>query len=88
MPAQWVDIDVGGQSMEGYLTASTDSTPAPAVVVIQEIGESIPTSSTSPTGCLPKDTSALAPAMFHRQGRMVQCLHEEMDTALGFNGRL
>ena len=86
MPAQWVDIDVGGQSMEGYLTTSTDSTPAPAVVVIQEIW-GVNSHIQYVTDRLPSQGYVgLAPAMFHRQGRMVQCLHEEMDTALGFMG--
>ena len=71
MPAQWVDIDVGGQSMEGYLTTSTDSTPAPAVVVIQEIW-GVNSHIQYVTDRLPSQGYVgLAPAMFHRQGRMV-----------------
>ena len=37
MPASWVDIDVNGQTMEGYLAQPEGEGSRPAVVVIQEI---------------------------------------------------
>ena len=37
MPANWVDINVDGSSMEGYLTRPEGDGAHPAVVVIQEI---------------------------------------------------
>ena len=37
MPSGWVDINVSGQTMEGYLTQPEGSDQHPAVVVIQEI---------------------------------------------------
>jgi dienelactone hydrolase len=36
-PASWVDIGVGDQIMEAYLTTPGADGPHPAVVVIQEI---------------------------------------------------
>ena len=86
MPSEWVDIDVGGQSMEGYLTRPTDSEPRPAVIVIQEIW-GVNSHIQYVTDRMPsRGYVGLAPAMFHRQGSMVQGLHEEMDTALGWMG--
>ena len=37
MPANWVDINVGGSPMEGYVTKPEGDGPHPAVIVIQEI---------------------------------------------------
>ncbi len=86
MPSEWVDIDVGGQSMEGYLTKPTDAGPHPAVIVIQEIW-GVNSHIQYVTDRLPsRGYVGLAPAMFHRQGKMIQGLHEEMDAALGWMG--
>ena len=86
MPSEWVDIDVGGQTMEGYLTKPTDAGPHPAVIVIQEIW-GVNSHIQYVADRLPsRGYVGLAPAMFHRQGRMVQGLHEEMETALGWMG--
>jgi hypothetical protein len=37
MPASWVDMNVGGQTMEGYLTQPEAQGRYPAVIIIQEI---------------------------------------------------
>ena len=37
MPASWVDINVSGSNMEGYLTQPEAEGRHPAVVIIQEI---------------------------------------------------
>ncbi len=37
MPSNWIDMNVGGQTMEGYLTRPAAEGRHPAVVVIQEI---------------------------------------------------
>ena len=84
MPAQWVDINVDGQNMEGYLTQPTDSDRHPAVVVIQEIW-GVNSHIQYVTDRLPTlGYIGLAPAMFHREGPMTIGLHEEMDTAVGW----
>ena len=86
MPSEWVDINVGGQNMEGYLTKPADSDQHPAVVVIQEIW-GVNSHIQYVTDRLPSQGYVgLAPAMFHRQGKMLQGLHEEMDTAVGWMG--
>lgn len=86
MPSEWVDINVGGQTMEGYLTKPADSDRHPAVVVIQEIW-GVNSHIQYVTDRLPSQGYVgLAPAMFHRQGKMLQGLHEEMDTAVGWMG--
>lgn len=86
MPAQWVDINVGGQNMESYLTKPTDSDPHPAVIVIQEIW-GVNSHIQYVTDRLPtQGYVGLAPAMFHREGPMTIGLHEEMDTAVGWMG--
>ena len=84
MPAQWVDINVDGQTMEGYLTKPTGSDRHPAVVVIQEIW-GVNSHIQYVTDRLPtQGYVGLAPAMFHREGPMTIGLHEEMDTAVGW----
>ena len=87
MPASWVDIDVDGQNMEGYLTQPEASGRHPAVVVIQEVW-GVNAHIQSVADRLPSQGYvALAPAMFHREGRMPVGLHEEMETAQGRMGR-
>ena len=83
MPANWVDINVDGSSMEGYLTRPEGDGAHPAVVVIQEIW-GVNSHIQSVADRLPaQGYVGLAPAMFHRQGSMVTGLHEELDTAIG-----
>ena len=83
MPANWVDINVDGSSMEGYLTRPRGDGAHPAVVVIQEIW-GVNSHIQSVADRLPaQGYVGLAPAMFHRQGSMVTGLHEELDTAIG-----
>jgi carboxymethylenebutenolidase len=68
--------------MEGYLTQPEASGRYPAVVVIQEIW-GVNSHIQSVTDRLPSQGYVgLAPAMFHREGRMTLGLHEEMQTAL------
>jgi carboxymethylenebutenolidase len=82
MPPRWIDIDVNGQTMEGYLTQPEGEGSRPAVVVIQEIW-GVNSHIQAVTDKLPAGGYVgLAPAMFHRQGRMTMGLHEEMDTAV------
>lgn len=86
MPANWVDINNNGGNnggaMEGYLTQPEGDGPHPAVIVIQEIW-GVNSHIQAVTDRLPaQGYVGLAPAMFHRQGRMVTGLHEEFDTAL------
>lgn len=83
MPASWVDINVEGQPMEAYLTQPGEAGTYPAVVVIQEIW-GVNSHIQYVTDRLPSlGYVGLAPAMFHRQGRMTIGLHEEMETAFG-----
>ena len=83
MPASWVDIDVDGGSMEGYLTQPEGDGSHPAVVVIQEIW-GVNSHIQAVTDRLPSQGYVgLAPAMFHRQGTMIAGLHEELQTAVG-----
>ena len=87
MPSSWVDINVSGQTMEGYLTQPEGSDRLPAVVLIQEIW-GVNSHIQYLTDRLPAmGYVGLAPAMFHREGRMTMGLHEEMDTAVGRMGR-
>lgn len=87
MPASWVDIDVSGQNMEGYLAQPEAEGRHPAVVVIQEVW-GVNSHIQSITDRLPASGYVgLAPAMFHREGKMVMGLHEEMDTAIARMGR-
>ena len=78
MPASWVDINVGdGTTMEGYLTQPDGDGSHPAVVVIQEIW-GVNSHIQSVADRLPESGYVgLAPAMFHRQGRMITGLHTE-----------
>ncbi len=84
MPASWVDINVAdGSAMEGYLTQPEGDGSHPAVVVIQEIW-GVNSHIQAVTDRLPSQGYVgLAPAMFHRQGRMIAGLHEEFQTAIG-----
>ena len=87
MPPRWVDMSVNGQTMEGYLAKPEGDGRHPAVVVIQEIwgvnshiqymADKFPS----------QGYVGLAPAMFHRQGRMTMGLHEERDTAIANMGQ-
>jgi len=87
MPVSWVDITVDGQTMEGYLTQPAASGRYPAVVVIQEIW-GVNSHIQSVTDRLPSQGYVgLAPALFHREGRMTLGLYEEMDLALARLGR-
>ncbi len=82
MPQSWVNINVGGDTMEAYLAQPEASDPAPAVVVIQEIW-GVNSHIQFLTDRFPaQGYVGLAPAMFHREGRMTMGLHEEMDNAV------
>jgi carboxymethylenebutenolidase len=82
-----VDMTVDGQTMEGYLTQPAEAGRHPAVVVIQEIW-GVNSHIQSVTDRLPSHGYVgLAPALFHREGRMTLGLYEEMDTALARLGR-
>ena len=84
MPASWIDIDVDGSSMEGYLARPEEEGSHPAVVVIQEIW-GVNSHIQSVADRLPaQGYVGLAPAMFHRQGRMIAGLHEELPAAIGW----
>ena len=84
MPASWVDIDVDGSSMEGYLARPEEDGSHPAVVVIQEIW-GVNSHIQSVADRLPaQGYVGLAPAMFHRQGRMIAGLHEELPAAIAW----
>ena len=87
MPPRWVDIDVNGQTMEGYLAQPEADGRHPAVVVIQEIW-GVNSHIQFLTDRFPaQGYVGLAPAMFHREGRMTMGLHEEMDAAVARMGR-
>ena len=87
MPASWVDMKVGRETMEGYLTQPEAAGRHPAIVVIQEIW-GVNSHIQSVTDRLPSQGYVgLAPAMFHREGRMTLGLHEEMQTALAWMGK-
>ena len=82
MPASWVNIEVDGGNMEGYLTQPEGEGSHPAVIVIQEIW-GVNAHIQSVVDRLPgQGYVGLAPAMFHRQGAMVTGLHEEFPTAI------
>jgi len=82
MPVSWVDINVDGQTMEGYLTQPATSGRYPAVVVIQEIW-GVNSHIQAVTDRLPSQGYVgFAPALFHREGHMTLGLYEEMETAL------
>ena len=81
MPSRWTDIDVGGQTMEGYLTRPEAEGRYPAVVVIQEVW-GVNSHIQSVAERLPSQGYVgLAPALFHREGRMTLGLHEEIQPA-------
>ena len=87
MPVTWVDMQSDGQTMEGYLTQPTTAGRYPAVVVIQEIW-GVNSHIQSVTERFPSQGYVgLAPALFHREGRMTLGLYEEMETALARLGR-
>jgi carboxymethylenebutenolidase len=87
MPAKWVDMQVGGQPMEGYLTQPEAEGRHPAVIVIQEVW-GVNSHIQSVTDRLPSQGYVgLAPAMFHREGRMTLGLHEEMQIAMARLGQ-
>jgi carboxymethylenebutenolidase len=76
-----------GQTMEGYLTQPAAIGRYPAVVVIQEIW-GVNSHIQSVTDRLPSQGYVgLAPALFHREGRMTLGLYEEMEPALARLGR-
>jgi carboxymethylenebutenolidase len=79
-------MKVGRQTMEGYLTQPEAEGRHPAVVVIQEVW-GVNSHIQSVTDRLPsRGYVGLAPAMFHREGRMTLGLHEEMNTAIARMG--
>jgi carboxymethylenebutenolidase len=87
MPVSWVDMQSDGQTMEGYLTQPAAAGRYPAVVVIQEIW-GVNSHIQSVTDRLPSQGYVgLAPALFHREGRMTLGLYEEMEPALARLGR-
>ena len=87
MPVSWVDMNVDDQTMEGYLTQPEAEGRYPAVVVIQEIW-GVNSHIQSVTDRLPSQGYVgLAPAMFHREGRMPLGLYEEIETAIARMGR-
>lgn len=87
MPVSWIDIRVDGQTMEGYLTRPEAEGRYPAVLVIQEIW-GVNSHIQSVTDRLPSQGYVgLAPALFHREGRMTLGLYEEMQPALARLGR-
>ena len=72
--------------MEAYLAQPEGSDSHPAVVVIQEIW-GVNSHIQFLTDRFPaQGYVGLAPAMFHREGRMTMGLHEEMDLALARMG--
>jgi carboxymethylenebutenolidase len=87
MPNSWVDMQSDGQTMEGYLTQPATAGRYPAVVVIQEIW-GVNSHIQSVADRLPSQGYVgLAPALFHREGRMTLGLYEEMEPALARLGR-
>ena len=81
MPVSWVDMDVGGLTMEGYLTQPAAEGRYPAVIVIQEIW-GVNSHIQSVTDRLPSQGFVgFAPALFHREGRMTGGLYEELEEA-------
>ena len=87
MPPSWVNMNVQGQNMEGYLTQPVEDGKYPAVVVIQEVW-GVNSHIQYVTDRMPSlGYVGLAPAMFHREGPMTIGLHEEFPTALERLGR-
>ena len=87
MPPRWVDMSVNGQTMEGYLAQPEGDGRHPAVVVVQEIWGVNSHIQYMADKFPAQGYVGLAPAMFHRQGRMTMGLHEERDTAIANMGR-
>lgn len=88
MPLSWLELDVNGQPMETYLARPQDSGPHPAVIVVQEIW-GVNSHIQSVTGRLPASGYVgISPAIFHRQGRHMLTLYEEMDESLAHMGNL
>ena len=82
MPPSWVDMNVGGETMEGYLTQPEAAGQYPAVLVIQEVW-GVNAHIQSVADRLPSQGYVgLAPAIFHREGRMTMGLHEELPPAI------
>jgi carboxymethylenebutenolidase len=80
-------MQVDGQTMEGYLTQPEAAGKYPAVMVIQEVW-GVNSHIQAVTDRLPSQGYVgLAPALFHREGRMTLGLYEELDTALARLGR-
>jgi carboxymethylenebutenolidase len=73
--------------MEGYLTQPDAQGTHPAVIVVQEVW-GVNSYIQAITDRLPsKGYVGLAPAMFHRQGRMTVGLHEEFSTGIARMGK-
>ena len=88
MPNSWVDVPVDGQVMDAYLTKPNDEEKHPAVIVIQEVW-GVNSHIQYVTDRLPAaGYVGLAPSMFHREGRMIMGMHEEMETAFARMGCL
>jgi len=86
MPARWVEMKVGRQTMEGYLTQPEAQGTYPAVIVVQEVW-GVNSYIQAVTERLPSQGYVgLAPAVFHRQGYMTVGLHEEFSTAIARMG--
>ena len=81
MPLRWVDVDVGGQAMECCLSYPEASGRFPAILVIQEIYGVDSHIQAVVEGLPRKEYVGLAPAMYHRQGRMTVGLRGELDLA-------
>ena len=87
MPPRWIDMGVNGQTMEGYITQPEAEGRHPAVVVVQEVW-GVNSHIQSVADRLPSQGYVgLAPAIFHREGRMTLGLHEEMQSAIDRMGR-
>lgn len=86
MPNSWVDIPVDGQAMDSYLTRPNDDERHPAIIVIQEVW-GVNSHIQYVTDRLPaQGYVGLAPSMFHREGKGVIGMHEEMETAFARMG--
>jgi carboxymethylenebutenolidase len=80
-------MGVNGQTMEGYITQPEAEGRHPAVVVVQEVW-GVNSHIQSVADRLPSQGYVgLAPAIFHREGRMTLGLHEEMQSAIDRMGR-
>ena len=79
MPAQWVSIEVDGQTMEGYQARPSASGPHPTVVVVQEIFGVNSHIQAVANRLASQGYVALAPALYHRLGPMTLILNEERE---------